>query len=413
MLALVLLSVLGAPLELRDSIRDVYVDGKLTRSAQTLVSSSPRVVAVVCGEEVLLLDPESMKVSRMPKGALQFTPDRLKATATAAAAPAGEVAKSGTTYIATIEGRSVVVAPHQSKAGAMTEEELWATAPVWRSVADAYLPDAALVERLRKIDRPVKLEIVLATWCGDSRQYVPRLLKSIETANNPNLTVELIGIDADFHQPMDVVAGRNITNVPTVIVSERGRELGRVVETPAAATVEDDVCDIVNGTPHPHRGRIERGALLHSGTYVLRDAQKRPAGTEVFAVYEKPGGGKVAHSVIARPDGTSLEVWATPTFIEITERAARTTRTRYRRHGEAWTALSRGAHGIVEQTVAAPAAFVSPATVTYAWARGAEKVYAARGGAGVVEEFDVRVVGGEVPRVVRLSDGSTRTLGVR
>ncbi|HEX8617924.1 MAG TPA: thioredoxin family protein [Thermoanaerobaculia bacterium] len=415
LIALVLASIIAAtpaPREWRDSIRDVYIDGKLERNAQTLSTSSPRMLAVVCGEEVMLLDPEKQTVARAAKSAFDFAPDRTRATSTEAAhEPAGTLVQTGGTYLATMGGRSVLVAPHQSKAGSMTIEELWATAPVWRAIADHYQPDGALIERLRKIDKPVTLEIVLATWCGDSRQHVPRLLKSIATAANPHISVTLIGIDADFVQPMEVIAGRNITNVPTVIVKEKARELGRMVETPAAATVEDDVCDIVAGTPKPHKGRLGRGALISTGTYALRDAQKRAIGTEVFELYERAAGGTIAHSVISRRNGSTIETWASPTYVEVTTRAAKMTRTRYYRDGDNWTAVQRGANGIMEQTAAAPAAFVSPATVTYAWARDAARVFAIpEYGLGAISGLAARVDRATVPKMVTLADGSTRTL---
>jgi thiol-disulfide isomerase/thioredoxin len=414
-LVLALISVITAtpaPREWRDGIRDVYIDGKLERNAQTLSTSSPRMVAVVCGEEVLLLDPEKQSVALAAKAAFQFTPDRTKATSgELPQESAGTLVKSGTTYLASVGGKTILVAPHQSKAGSMTIDELWETAPVWRAIADHYQPDGALVERLRKIDQPVTLEVVLATWCGDSRQHVPRLLKSIATAGNPNISVELIGIDAEFVQPMEVIAGRNITNVPTVIVKDGGRELGRMIETPANGTVEDDICDIIAGTPKVHPGRMERGALLSSGTYLLRDARKRIAGTEVFELYEKPGGGHIAHSVISKRDGSTIETWASPVSVEVTTRAAKMIRTRYRRDGENWTAIQRGANGILEQAVAAPAAFVSPATVTYAWARDAANVFVVpEQEMGSVGALAAKVGEGAVPKVVKLADGSTRTL---
>jgi thiol-disulfide isomerase/thioredoxin len=394
------------PREWRDGIRDVYIDGKLERNAQTLSSSSPRMIAVVCGEEVLLLDPETQEVARAAKSQFTFAPDRTKATTTdLVTVPAGKLVKSGTTYLA----GSVLVTQHQSKAGPMTVEELYETAPVWRAIADHYQPDGALVERLRSIDAPVKLEVVLATWCGDSRQHVPRLLKALQEAANPNITVELIGIDSDFHQPMEVIAGRNITNVPTVIVTRDGRELGRMNETPASATVEEDICDIVAGTPEPHRGRLERGALLSSGTYVLRDARRRIEGTEIFEVYEK-----ATHSTITRRDGTVIETWANPTYVEVTTRGEKLTRSRFRRDGETWTAISRGASGILEQVVAAPAAFVSPATLSYVSARGAKEVFVVpESGMGSVAVVEVRVGAGDVPSHVKFADGSSRTLMTR
>ncbi len=428
LIVLVLLSVLSSPArEWRDSIRDVYVDGKVDRNAQTLVTTAPRMLAVVCGDEVLLFDPESKTVSRASKSDFTFAADRT--VATTAAIPGervGELTHADTTLHAMIDGKNVLVATHQSKAGAMTVEELWQTAPVWRAIAEHYEPDGAVVERLRAIRQPMRLQIVLATWCGDSRQHVPRLLKAIERAANPNLTVELIGIGPDFLSPMELVQGENITTVPTVIVRAvvggRANEIGRFVETPAAKTIEEDIADIAAGTPKPHPGRHERGALLTRGTYALRDAWRRHQGTETFEIYERPGGGQVVHSVIRKRDGTSIETWAAidaekkPRFVETTHRGATVTatatRTRFRRDGETWLAHSRGATGgIVDQTVTMPAALITPATVTYAWARDAASVYEVpESGIGATRAAKFRVGDGEVPRFVRLEDGSSRVI---
>ena len=409
------------PREWKDSIRDVYIDGSLDRSAQTLVTSSPRMFAVVCGDRVLIIDPDSKSVSEAPRSSFTLSADRL--TATSATDPRGTtraplVNPNDSTYFAMVDGKSVVVSAHQSKAGPMSLDELWTTAPVWRAIADTYEPDAAVIERLRAIDEPVRLQIVMATWCGDSRYHVPRLLKSIERAANPNLSVELIGIGPDFDTPMDIIAGQNITNVPTVIVQRGGKELGRYVETPAAATIEDDIADITRGTQKPHPGGYKRGALITSGTYLLRDSRHRHAGTERFEIYERPGGGNVVHSLIGKRDGTSVETWAAiddtrrAKSIETTHRGSTTTRTRYRADGEAWFGWSRGASGgIVEQRTRTPPAVVTPATVTYAWARDAAQVYIVpESGVGAVGNASFKVAAGVVPKFVKFADGSDRVL---
>lgn len=409
LLAILFLSsaLTAAPREWRDSIRDVYINGKLDQTAQTLVTSSPRMFAVVCGDEVVIFDPESKAVSRAAKSELAFAADRTKATGDVSGVRVGDVIQpNDSTYLLTFGGRTMLVSAHQSKAGAMTIEELWRTAPVWRAIAEQHELDAAVVEQLRAIAEPTKLEVVLATWCGDSRQHVPRLLKAIERAANPNVTIELIGIGPDFLTPMALVQGENITNVPTVIVRRGANEIGRFVETPAGATIESDIADIAFGTPKPHPSRHERGALKTSGTYLLRDARRRFEGTETFEVYEK-----IVHSVIRKRDGTSIETWASPTFVEITTRGATTTRTRFRRDGDTWHAHSRGADGgIIDQTLVAPAEVVTPATVTFAWARGVSRAYVASDRGGVIRDFAARVDEGEIPRRVRLSDGSTRVL---
>lgn len=420
--ALILLSAVlsTSPHDWRDSIRDVYIDGNLDRTAQTLTSAEPRMIAVVCGEEVMLFDPDSGTVARAAKAQFAFAPDRVSATTTElVTTEAGKLVKpDASTLFAKVGDHTMLIAAHQSHAGPMTTEELWATAPVWRSIADVYQPDGRIVERLEAIDTPVTLQVVMATWCGDSRQHVPRLLKSIALANNPNISVQLTGVGPDFDDPMAVIGGENITNVPTVIVRSGARELGRFVETPSNGTVEDDVCDIVAGTQKPHPGRYERGAMIASGTYLLRDARRRAEGTEHFELYERPGGGVIAHSNIAKKDGTSVETWASldaerkPRLLEVTHRAATTTRTRFRRNGELWSAHSRGSDGgLVDQTVLAPETFVAPATITYAWARGAGNAYIApESGVGATRALAVRVSSEDVPRRVKFEDGSTRTL---
>jgi Thioredoxin len=415
-LAILLAATIAAPRTFNDSIRDVYIDGRLDRSAQTLTSSSPRLIAVLCGEDVLLFDPESKAVSKVPKSQFTFAADRTTATTTAAAEPAGTLVSpdGGTTFVAEANGRTVIVAPHQSKAGAMTLEELWQTAPVWRAIAETYEPDGAIVERLRAVKEPMRLQVVLATWCGDSRQHVPRLLKAIERANNANITVELTGIGPEFLSPMQLVQDANITNVPTVIAYRGGNEIGRFVETPAGTTVEGDIADIAEGKVKAHPGRYERGPLLSSGMYLLRDAKRKAAGTERFEIYERPGGGLLAHSLIAKKDGATIETWAAidgekkPRFVEVTHRDGTVTRTRYRRAGETWAAHSRGADGgIIDQTVAMPDAVIAPASITYVWALGASKVYvAAENGIGAMNGTRYEIDGD----VVRLADGSTRTL---
>jgi hypothetical protein len=82
-------TIAAAPRTWNDSIRDVYIDGRLDRSAQTLAAASPRMIAVLCGEEVLLLDPETKAVSRVARSRFTFAADRTTATSEGAPEPAG------------------------------------------------------------------------------------------------------------------------------------------------------------------------------------------------------------------------------------------------------------------------------------------------------------------------------------
>jgi hypothetical protein len=225
--------------------------------------------------------------------------------------------------------------------------------------------------------KPARVTIVFATWCGDSKRAVPRLLKALHEANNPLLQVELVGIGPNFLTPLEYVRERKLTNVPTVIV-ERGREIGRVVETPATATVEQDVATIVSGQPlPPHRGRYERTSLLASGHYALRSARGERA-TETWELWETKEGGLLAHSVIvpAKTPSRTVETFAgldarrQPNFVEVTRRdGEHVVRTRASAHDGKWTVHSRGdERGLSEQTLVAPRAVIVPAaTLSFGW----------------------------------------------
>src|SRR5687767_1184990 len=94
-------TIAAGPRTWNDSIRDVYVDGKLDRTAQTLTTASPRMIAVVCGDEVLLFDQDSKAVSRMAKSQFAFAADRTSATSNSGAEAVGTlVSPDGTVFVA-------------------------------------------------------------------------------------------------------------------------------------------------------------------------------------------------------------------------------------------------------------------------------------------------------------------------
>ena len=433
LLLLALLSSDPAPTrDWTDVPRDVYVDGGLDRNVQSLVTDNPRMFAFICGDEVVVFDPQSQRVSRAAKADFSFAKDRTtaKTPAELKTEPLGELVRpTPQMWLARAGAKSLAVVSHQSKSGTMSLEELWQTMPVWRAIADEYEPEAAAVARLQEVTEPVTLQVVMATWCGDSKKHVPRLLKTVERANNPNVSVELMGVGPDFESPMEFIQQHSITNVPTVIVKKAAAEIGRFVETPAGTTVEGDVCDILEGTMKPHPGRLTCKSLLATGIYQLRDARGRRAGTESFELYDTASGGRLVHSLITRHDKTGTETidsWTTidangkPGFAEVTyRRGGKVTRTRFGGSSGSYAGHSRGAEmGIVDQTSSAPAEFgvITPATLSAMWASKYDTVYIApEKGVGrfasriAIFETEMRR-GGDVPKRVRFADGTERRL---
>ena len=86
------------------------------------------------------------------------------------------------------------------------------------------------------------LLVVLGTWCSDSHELVPQLFKVIDLAGWQE--VELIGVDRKKQCASVDIRPLGIEYVPVIIVFEKGKELGRIVET-VNRNVEEDLLEIL------------------------------------------------------------------------------------------------------------------------------------------------------------------------
>lgn len=239
-----------------DSTRDVYVDNELDRGAQVLSSDSPSRLALLSPklESAIVLDVAAHTVSTMSKDLFQFGADRTTAASEAVGAikAVGKFTRvDGPIYFFVVDGKPVLIRAHPGATGELTMDKLWETVLVWRSVMNDYEPNAQAVAAIKSNDKDTTVTLALGTWCPDSKNYIPRLIKALRAAGNDKIQVKLIGIDNQFREPVDTVQPRRITNVPTVIVERGGREIDRIVETPAAATMEEDVAAILSGRKAP------------------------------------------------------------------------------------------------------------------------------------------------------------------
>lgn len=111
-----------------------------------------------------------------------------------------------------------------------------------------YTPNGAIVEQLKKLKpNQYKIKILLGTWCGDSKREVPRMTKLLHEISFSNQNLELIALNdssAVYKQgPNHEEKGLEIYRVPTIIISENNKEIGRINEYPAE-TLERDLLKI-------------------------------------------------------------------------------------------------------------------------------------------------------------------------
>jgi hypothetical protein len=110
--------------------------------------------------------------------------------------------------------------------------------------------DSATADRLKTFLAGKQIKIFMGTWCGDSRREVPRIFKILDYCGIDPSALQLIMVsdeDSVYKQsPGHEERGMDIFRVPDLIVSDRGREIGRIVESPVAS-LEKDLQSLTEG----------------------------------------------------------------------------------------------------------------------------------------------------------------------
>jgi hypothetical protein len=109
----------------------------------------------------------------------------------------------------------------------------------------AYNPNGDLLIALKEKIKGIKCVIILGTWCGDSKEQVPRFLKIIDIIGIPFEELKIISVDRNKEAPeMNVKEQYKIEKVPTFIFYRGDTEIGRIIETPNES-LEKDLLGIV------------------------------------------------------------------------------------------------------------------------------------------------------------------------
>jgi len=114
---------------------------------------------------------------------------------------------------------------------------------------DAYEVEKAKLADIKKDIKKYDIEIFVGTWCGDSQRELPRLLKILEEVKHPYNRMNLYGVNRQKKSFYGEEMGKNITHVPTIIFYAKGKEVGRIVESPVSGYLEEDIAMIIKGTP--------------------------------------------------------------------------------------------------------------------------------------------------------------------
>ena len=108
---------------------------------------------------------------------------------------------------------------------------------------DSYVVDSFTCNFIRPLLAGKSITIFMGTWCGDSRREVPRVLKMLDCCGFPmnDLALVMVSNNDSLYKksPQHEEAGQNIVRVPTIIVEQKGAEIGRVIEFPITSLEKD------------------------------------------------------------------------------------------------------------------------------------------------------------------------------
>lgn len=108
---------------------------------------------------------------------------------------------------------------------------------------DNYMVDSATIEQIKPLLKKKKMDLFMGTWCGDSQREVPKIIKILLAAgmDTTHLSIIAVGNGADLYKksPQGEETGLNIRRVPTLIVYEKKKEIGRFIEYPVVSIEKD------------------------------------------------------------------------------------------------------------------------------------------------------------------------------
>jgi hypothetical protein len=114
----------------------------------------------------------------------------------------------------------------------------------WMKNTETYKPDTTALKYLKAHLNSFKMVVFLGTWCSDSHEMIPKLYKTMLLTNYPMGQLMMYGTDRDKKTKDGVQLLYGIKTVPTVILYNGNREIGRITET-VQKSVEKDLQGII------------------------------------------------------------------------------------------------------------------------------------------------------------------------
>jgi hypothetical protein len=105
--------------------------------------------------------------------------------------------------------------------------------------AKSYQPNRNAVDELSKIAGDYRFVVFAGTWCGDTKDLLPKFYKVLVEAGIDMHAIEMYGVNRNKEALNIEATLYGIKNIPTIIVMHQFREIGRIVENVNTSIEED------------------------------------------------------------------------------------------------------------------------------------------------------------------------------
>ena len=127
----------------------------------------------------------------------------------------------------------------------ITREQVLAL-PRWKA-AFAQAKAGKEAGKLATVPPGARVDVILGTWCSDSREEVTRFWRGLDAAGDVPFTVGYWGTGfGDYMPEVERAEELEVIAVPTFVVFREGEEVGRVVER-SEKGIEVDLYELLTG----------------------------------------------------------------------------------------------------------------------------------------------------------------------
>lgn len=108
-----------------------------------------------------------------------------------------------------------------------------------------YKPNADCVANLTAVKDTVQLLVFIGTWCEDSHNIYPQLLKLLTQVGFNQKRLTIIGVDRNKTTLGSLCQALNVTKAPTILVMKGGKEIGRVEEYGKYGVYDQELAEVL------------------------------------------------------------------------------------------------------------------------------------------------------------------------